>query len=114
MIPLFLYQLIQRLRPIKIKIRQWTNRNYVYEQLKPYFKQVVLPEGAFYLYLDASNYGLSSYEFAIELLKEQRVALVPSVAFEAQDSGYVRLSYCCDFEVLKEGIARIQNFRKSL
>ena len=90
------------------------NRNYVYEQLKPYFKQVVLPEGAFYLYLDASNYGLSSYEFAIELLKEQRVAVVPSVAFEAQDSGYVRLSYCCDFEVLKEGIARIQNFRKSL
>ena len=31
LIPLFLYQLIQRLRPIKIKIRQWTNRNYVYE-----------------------------------------------------------------------------------
>ena len=31
LIPLFLYQLIQMLRPIKIKIRQWTNRNYVYE-----------------------------------------------------------------------------------
>ena len=31
LIPLFLYQLIQRLRPIKIKIRQWTNHNYIYE-----------------------------------------------------------------------------------
>ena len=26
------------------------NRDYVYEQLKPYFKHVILPEGAFYLY----------------------------------------------------------------
>ena len=90
------------------------NRNYVYEQLKPYFNHVVKPEGAFYLYLDVSNYGLTSSEFAIELLKEQRVAVVPSLAFEATDSGYVRLSYCCDFNVLEEGVRRIQNFRKSL
>lgn len=90
------------------------NRNYVYEQLKPYFNQVVKPEGAFYLYLDVSNYGLGSYEFALELLKEQHVAVVPSVAFEQTDSGYVRLSYCCDFEILQEGVQRIQNFRKSL
>lgn len=90
------------------------NRNYVYEQLKPYFNHVVKPEGAFYLYLDVSNYGLTSSEFAIELLKEQRVAVVPSLAFEATDSGYVRLSYCCDFKVLEEGVRRIQNFRKSL
>ncbi len=90
------------------------NRNYAYEQLKPYFQGIILPEGAFYLYLDASNYGLGSQEFAVELLKEQHVAVVPGIAFESQDSGYVRLSYCCDFDMLKEGIKRIQNFRKSL
>ncbi len=90
------------------------NRNYVYQQLKPYFNHVVLPEGAFYLYLDVSNYGLTSYDFAMELLKDKQVAVVPSIAFEPKDSGYIRLSYCCDFNVLQEGVLRIQNFRKSL
>ncbi|BEH90114.1 MAG: aminotransferase class I/II-fold pyridoxal phosphate-dependent enzyme [Turicibacter sp.] len=90
------------------------NRNYVYQQLKPYFKHVVLPEGAFYLYIDVSNYGLTSYEFAMNLLKSKQVAIVPSMAFEPNDSGYVRLSYCCDFETLRAGVLRIQNFIKSL
>ena len=69
---------------------------------------------AFYLYLDASEYGLSSKEFAIKLLENEKVALVPGIAFEVEDSGYVRLSYCCDYNVLKEGIRRIQNFRNIL
>ena len=90
------------------------NRDYVYEQLKPYFKHVILPEGAFYLYLDASNVSLSSKEFAMKLLNDTQVATVPSVAFESYDSGYIRLSYCCDFEVLKEGVERIKKFIKSL
>ena len=90
------------------------NRDYVYEQLKPYFKNVILPEGAFYLYLDTSNFSLTSKEFAMKLLNDTHVAIVPSVAFESYDSGYIRLSYCCDFEVLKEGIERIKKFIKSL
>ena len=90
------------------------NRDYAYENLKPYFKNIVRPDGAFYLYLDASEYGLSSKEFAIKLLENEKVALVPGIAFEVEDSGYVRLSYCCDYNVLKEGIRRIQNFRNIL
>lgn len=90
------------------------NRDYVYEQLKPYFKNVILPEGAFYLYLDTSNFSLTSKEFAMKLLNDTHVATVPSIAFESYDSGYIRLSYCCDFKVLKEGIERIKKFIKSL
>lgn len=90
------------------------NRDYVYEQLKPYFKNVILPEGAFYLYLDTSNFSLTSKEFAMKLLNDTHVAIVPSVAFESYDSGYIRLSYCCDSKVLKEGIERIKKFIKSL
>ncbi len=90
------------------------NRDYVYEQLKPYFKHVILPEGAFYLYLDTSNFSLTSKEFAMKLLNDTHVAIVPSIAFESYDSGYIRLSYCCDSKVLKEGIERIKKFIKSL
>ena len=49
-----------------------------------------------------------------KLLENEKVALVPGIAFEVEDSGYVRLSYCCDYNVLKEGIRRIQNFRNIL
>lgn len=90
------------------------NRDYAYEALKPYFKNIIRPDGAFYLYLDASCYEESSEVFAMNLLKAERVALIPGVAFERGKSSYVRLSYCCDFERLKEGIRRIQNFGKIL
>ena len=50
----------------------------------------------------------------MKLLNDTQVATVPSVAFESYDSGYIRLSYCCDFEVLKEGVERIKKFIKSL
>ena len=90
------------------------NRDYAYETLKPYFKNIIRPDGAFYMYLDVSNYQMSSETFALMLLREQRVALVPGIAFENKDSGYVRLSYCCNFEVLKKGINRILNFGKIL
>ncbi|MGL4372840.1 MAG: pyridoxal phosphate-dependent aminotransferase, partial [Turicibacter sp.] len=90
------------------------NRNYVYEQLKPYFEEIIYPQGAFYLYLNVSIYHQSSMAFAMALLENQKVALVPCLAFENEDYGYVRLSYCCELNVLKEGVIRIQNFVKSM
>ena len=86
------------------------NRDYAYEALTPYFKNIIKPEGAFYLYIDVSNYKKTSYDFSMKLLQEAKVAIVPGIAFEKNDSGYVRISYCCDYEVLKEGITRIENF----
>ena len=97
-----------------IRLTYRKNRDYAYETLKPYFKTIIHPDGAFYLYLNVSNYKMSSENFAMKLLREQRVALVPGIAFENKDSDYVRLSYCCNFEVLKEGINRILNFGKIL
>ncbi|HAX73998.1 MAG TPA: pyridoxal phosphate-dependent aminotransferase, partial [Firmicutes bacterium] len=88
------------------------NRDYVYEQLKPYVEDIIYPQGAFYLYFKPLNNQQSSLEYCKKLLLDKKVALVPSLAFESEDSGYVRLSYCCDFETLKEGIIRIQKFQK--
>ena len=90
------------------------NRDYVYEQLSPYFRNIIKPDGAFYLYIDVSCYDESSQAFSMQLLRKQKVALVPGVAFENEPSSYVRLSYCCDFDQLKEGVRRIQNFGKIL
>lgn len=73
------------------------------------------PQGAFYLFVNISalpQYGADSMAFCQALLKEQGVALVPGVAFGME--GFVRLSFACSLEQLKEGIGRISQFVKTL
>ena len=69
-------------------------------------------EGAFYLFPNISSFGLSSTDFAAQLLEKEKVALVPGIAFGADK--YVRLSYATSEEVLQKSIDRIRNFVKSL
>lgn len=73
------------------------------------------PQGAFYLFVNISalpQYGADSMAFCQALLKEQGVALVPGIAFGME--GFVRLSFACSLEQLKEGIGRISQFVKTL
>lgn len=68
-----------------------TNREILYNSLKEYGYDVVMPEGAFYLFVKAL--GDNSYEFS-NLAKSYDLLLVPSDSFGY--SGYVRISYCVD------------------
>ncbi|MFN3362226.1 MAG: pyridoxal phosphate-dependent aminotransferase [Pseudanabaenaceae cyanobacterium] len=67
-----------------------------------------LPQGAFYLFPDISQTGLSSLEFCERLLREKQVALVPGIAFGADQC--VRLSYATDPTTIAEGCQRVQEF----
>ena len=51
------------------------------------------PKGAFYVFPSIKNTGLSSLEFAEQLLRAEKVALVPGDAFGACGEGYMRCSY---------------------
>ena len=44
-----------------------------------------IPGGAFYLPLDISSSGMSSDQFALELLKRKRVAVAPGTAFDTDE-----------------------------
>lgn len=68
------------------------------------------PEGAFYAFPSIKISGLSSMEFAKELLKKERVALVPGTAFGPSGEGYVRISYASSISNIKEALARIKRF----
>ena len=56
------------------------------------------------------KYGMTSDEFATELLKEQKVAVVPGTAFGDCGEGFVRCSYATSVEKISEAIARIEHF----
>lgn len=70
----------------------------------------VHPYGAFYLYVDVSGLDITNEDFAVELLEEEGVALVPGTAFDEDDCCYVRLSYAASMESIVEGLNRIERF----
>lgn len=74
--------------------------------------QCPLPQGAFYLFPNIAQTGLSSQEFCEQLLDQKQVALVPGIAFGADDC--VRFSYATDPLTIAEGCHRIQEFMANL
>lgn len=75
---------------------------------------MVTPEGAFYAFVNITQTGMTSEAFAVKLLKEARVVVVPGSAFGDAGEGFVRISYVCSPEDMKEGLRRIRTFMESL
>ena len=72
------------------------------------------PKGAFYIFPNISRFGLTSEEFATQLLMEEKLAVVPGTAFGDCGEGFIRISYAYSLEDLKEAISRIQRFVQKL
>ena len=72
------------------------------------------PRGAFYIFPNISEFGMSSEEFATELLREEKVAVVPGSAFVDCGEGFIRISYAYSIEELKAALARIEAFLKKI
>ena len=68
------------------------------------------PLGAFYIFPSIKSTGMKSEEFCEELLKEQKVALVPGNAFGESGEGFVRVSYAYGIDRINEAMSRIKTF----
>ncbi len=68
------------------------------------------PGGAFYVFPDVRNFGLSSKDFAMRLLEEESVAAVPGDAFGESGQGFLRCCYATAFDELKTAMERIERF----
>ena len=68
----------------------------------------VVPNGAFYIFVNIRPLGMTSREAADYLLDTAHVATVPGSAFGAHGEGYLRLSYACAFDRIVEAMARIE------
>ncbi|NMG09656.1 pyridoxal phosphate-dependent aminotransferase [Brasilonema sp. UFV-L1] len=69
------------------------------------------PDGAFYLFPDISKTGLKSLDFCNSLLEKEQVAVIPGIAFGADDN--IRLSYATDLATIEKGMDRLEKFVKS-
>jgi aspartate aminotransferase len=95
-------------------VKAFTERRaYMYDRLtKIPGITCVKPMGAFYMLPNISSLGLGSANFASKLLDEQKVAVVPGIAFGSD--AHVRLSYACSMENIQKGLDRIEAFCASL
>ncbi|MDP2749871.1 MAG: pyridoxal phosphate-dependent aminotransferase [Nanoarchaeota archaeon] len=75
-----------------------------------------LPAGAFYVFLKVSKlYNeqvKNSADFCTQLLEKEKVAAIPGSGFG--DDNYIRFSYACSMDDIKEGLERMKKFCESL
>ena len=83
-------------------------RDYVCRRLDEMGLNYPKPEGAFYVFVDISRFGLNSEEFCTRMIREGKLAVVPGSCFGAE--GYIRLSYCYSDAELQRGLDRLEAF----
>ena len=74
----------------------------------------LMPKGAFYAFPNISKLGIPSREFAMRLLKEKHVVVVPGTGFGEGGEGFVRLAYATSEDNIREGLRRMKEFVESL
>ncbi len=87
-------------------------RRYVVNALREMGLACFEPRGAFYVFPDIRNTGMTSDEFANRLLAEEKVAVVPGTAFGDCGEGFLRISYAYSIENLKIALGRMEHFVK--
>lgn len=85
-------------------------RKFLYHELQRLGLPCFEPQGAFYMFPNIREFGLSSGEFALKLLKEEKVAVVPGDSFGECGEGFVRISFAASLQNLKEAVNRISRF----
>ncbi|MEN3029098.1 MAG: aminotransferase class I/II-fold pyridoxal phosphate-dependent enzyme [Aquificaceae bacterium] len=95
----------------KVRETYRRRRDLILKELEGVGRLEIAPEGAFYLWLDISQYGLHSYELSLKLLREAKVAVTPGVDFgENRTESYIRISFAKDGGTLREGARRIRDY----
>jgi len=96
---------------LKKMVEQYNRRRHlVIQALQEMGLPCCEPRGAFYAFPDIRSTGLSSEAFAQQLLKEEKVAVVPGNAFGEQGEGFVRCSYSASINDLTEAFKRMGRF----
>jgi aminotransferase len=70
------------------------------------------PRGAFYCFPNITSTGLSDDEFCEQLLKQERVVVVPGNAFGERGRGHIRACYASSMEQIVDACDRIERFVK--
>lgn len=68
------------------------------------------PQATFYLMVDITHTGLTSYAFAVQLLQTVNVAVAPGISYGQSYDHYIRLAFTLPDDSIRQGIGRIAQF----
>lgn len=85
-------------------------RRFLMHEFKRMGLECFEPFGAFYVFPSVKQFGMTSEEFAMKLLEEEHVAVVPGTAFGDCGEGFLRISYAYSIDNLKVALARMEKF----
>ena len=68
----------------------------------------LMPKGAFYVFPNIKDFGMTSVECAEYILERTHVVTSPGSAFGPDGEGYIRICYASEYEKLKEAIDRMK------
>ena len=90
------------------------NREILLKELpKAGFKTFSPPDGAFYIYVDISEFSSDSLKFCNDTLKQAGVAITPGLDFDQKrGNSTIRFSYARSTEDIIEGTERINKFMR--
>ena len=75
------------------------------------FNNIAPPDGAFYLYIDISEFSSDSYDFTIKMLNVGGVAITPGIDFDPiKGKSKIRISYARSTPEILKGIERMKIF----
>ena len=97
-------------------VQKLQERKTIYDSimnLSPYLKGTNL-EGGYFTFIDISTSRMDCDTFAVKLLAEKNVAVVPGLAFGRNYSDYCRLSFVNKTEIFEEGLNRIHQFMETI
>ena len=85
-----------------MRLAYQNRRNLLMDGLQSIGIDVIKPEGAFYCFPSIKNTGLSSEEFSIKLLEQEKCAVVPGNGFGSVGEGYIRCCFASGEDNIKE------------
>lgn len=95
---------------VKMRDEYRLRRDFVVRELNAMGLSTPLPRGAFYAFPSVARTGLTGEQFALQLLKKEKVAVVPGTAFAPEFTQHVRLSYATGIEGLTTALERMAHF----
>ena len=85
-------------------------RNFIVQAFNRMGLKCYLPRGSFYAFPCVQSTGLSSKEFAMRLLEQEKVACVPGSAFGPSGEGYLRCCFATALDRIEEATGRMARF----
>lgn len=94
----------------KMRTEYDRRRKFMLSKLRGMGLKCFEPFGAFYIFPNIAEFGMTSEEFAMKFLNEEKVAVVPGTAFGDCGEGFLRMSYASSLDNLKTAMERLEKF----